>query len=266
MPQWSVARVGCSISAGTELYSLCQTAAPDGRLTARELERLADWLEASAACDVPALPFVRGLIAQAIRTGTVTPADLQALAHVLEPSFPQVLRQRASRLRLVERDSLSDPQDGASVRARNDILASACFMVAGCGGRRGSPLVPRQARAGEPVLLVAERAQGAARVVEVRSARGRPLGFVPAERAQELAPLLARGGRYRAHLIMVSSGVHAPVLVVQAFVYRGDAALGFPQASARRFAPRRLSRLSWMLVRASIALALAAAAALALRT
>lgn len=120
---------------------------------------------------------------------------------------------------------------------------------------------------GEPVLLALEGPHARAeRAVAVRTAKGKRLGLVPAHCAEALVPLLDRGARYRAHLIMVARGAQVPVLIVQAFVYRGDAQLGFPQARARRIAPRRLSPLSWTLMRASVALAIAAATAFALRT
>ncbi len=258
---------GGSVSAGAELFSLCQTAAPDGTLTSRELQRLRDWLDHSAEVDVPARAYVRELIGHIVRTGRVAPADLRALARVLEPSFPQELRRRPAALRLVGSDRMPYPDDSAAERVKNEILASACFMVAGCQSERRTPVIPRQARAGEPVLLVLERrdAPGAS-AVEVRTANGKALGFVPAQRAKDLAPLLDRGARYRAHLISVSSGVHAPVLIVQAFFYRGNAALGFQHAGARRVAPRRLSGGTWVLLRVAIALLIAAAVALVLRT
>lgn len=271
MPQQSVASKGSpvsSISPGAELFSLCQSSSPDGELSPRELGRLAAWLDRSVECDVPSWALVCELIAHAVRAGRVAPADLQTLGRVLEPSFPPELRRRRPHAsRLAGSDGMAYTDDGATERARNDVLASACFMVAGCHGRRGSARIPRQARAGEPVLLVPERpGQGVGSAVEVRTANGRLLGFVPAQRAGELAPLLDRGARYRAHLISAASGAQAPVLIVQAFVYRGDAVLGFAQSSARRVAPRRLSRLSWNLLRAGVALGIATAAALALRT
>ncbi len=256
-----------SVSAGTELFSLCQTAAADGTLTPREVQLLREWLDSSADVDVPARAYVRGLIEHSVRTGRVTPADLQELARVLEPSFPQELRRRPAALRLVGSNRMPNPDDSAAERVKNEILASACFMVAGCHSARRTPILQRQARAGEPVLLVLERHDSpAATAIQVRSANGKQLGFVPAQRAKELAPLLDRGARYRAHLISVSSGVHAPVLIVQAFFYRGNAALGFQHAGARRVAPRRLPGGTWMLLRLAVALLIAAAVALVLRT
>lgn len=266
---WSRARHAApdSISAGAELYSLCQTAAVDGSLTPRELELLRAWLDCSGEVEVPARAFVRGVIEHILARGRIGPADLQALGRVLEPSLPESLRRRPAALRLVGSQRMPYSDESATERVRNEILASACFMLAGCQSERNA-VIPRAARAGEPVLLVPERrgdGASAASVVEVRTANGKALGFVPAQRAAELAPLLERGARYRAHLISVSPGVHAPVLIVQAFFYRGDAALGFPHAGSRRIAPRRLSPRAWMLVRVAVALIIAAAAALALR-
>ncbi len=255
------------VSAGTELLSLCQTAAADGTLTRRELARLREWLDRSAEVEVPARVYVREWVEHALRSGRVAPADLQALARVLEPSLPRELRRRPAALRLVGSERMAYPDDSAAERVKNEILASACFMVAGCQSDRRTPILHRQARAGEPVLLVLERQHSSgAGTIEVRTANGKPLGFVPAHRARDLAPLLERGARYRAHLISAASGVHAPVLIVQAFFYRGNAALGFPHAGARRVAPRRLSGTRSMLLRVGIALLIAVAVAWVLRT
>jgi hypothetical protein len=256
-----------SVSAGAELYSLCQTAAADGALTVHERQLLGAWLDRSEEVDVPARAYVRELIEHIVRTGRVAPADLQALGRVLEPSFPQELRRRPAALCLVGSDRAAYRDDSAAERVKNEILASACFMVAGCQSERRTPTIQRRARAGEPVLLVVERHDAPAAVtIQVLTANGKQLGFVPAQRATELAPLLERGARYRAHLICVSSGVHAPVLIVRAFFYRGNAALGFQHAGARRVVPRHLSGATWALLRLAVALLIAAAVALVLRT
>jgi hypothetical protein len=257
-----------SVSAGAELYSLCQTAAADGALTPRELERLRAWLETSGDLEVPSRAFVRGLVEHILARGRIGPADLQALGRVLEPSLPAPLRRGPAALRLVGSDRMPYSDESAVERVRNEVLASACFMVAGCRNERRAPAPPRAARLGEPVLLVRDRsARGLTgeQTIEVRTAHGKALGYVPAHRAAELAPLLDRGARYRAHLISVSAGMHTPVLIVQTFLYRGDAALGFPHAGTRRIAPRRLSSRAWMLLRLTIAVAIAAAVALALK-
>jgi hypothetical protein len=267
MPQQRVARTGVhassSVSPGAELLSLCQTAAADGALSRHQLRLIRAWLEHSGEFEVPARDYVREVVEHILRTGKVTAADQQALARALEPCLPPQLKRAA--LRLVGSDRMHYPDESAAQRASNDILASACFMVAGCPKERRSPFAARLARAGEPVLLVRERQDAPEpNAIRVCTGNGRQLGFVPAHRAKSLAPLLDRGARYRAHLIMVSSGMHAPVLIVQAFLYRGDAVLGFQQVSARRIAPRN-PRLVWTLVRIAVALTIAAAVALVLR-
>ena len=271
IPQQRVARAAAhansGVSPGAELLSLCQTAAADGALSGHQLRLVRAWLDRSDAVEVPARAYVRELVEHILRAGKVAPADLQALGRALEPCLPRELK-RAS-LRLVGSVRMPYPGDSAAQRATNDILASACFMVANCASPRRllltRRLTRRLARAGEPALLVRERHDEVAEdTIQVRTANGKAVGFVPAHRAKTLAPLLDRGARYRAHFISVSNGAHAPVLIVQAFFYRGDAVLGFQHAGARRIAPRN-SRLAWMLVRIAIALAVASAVALVLR-
>jgi hypothetical protein len=267
MPPQRVARTGVHVSSwvspGAELLALCQTAASDGALSTRQLRLVRAWLAQSEAFEVPARAYVRELVEHVLRTRKVAPADLQALARALEPCLPRELKRAT--LRLVGSDRMHYPDDSAAQRTSNDILASACFMVAGCRSRRGFPLGPRLGHAGDPVSLVRERqADPDETTIRVCTAKGKPLGLVPAHRAKQLAPLLDRGARYRAHLISVSSGMHAPVLIVQAFLYRGDAILGFQQVRARRIGPRN-ARAAWMLVRVAVALAIATAVALVLR-
>ncbi len=255
-----------SISAGAELFSLCQTAVADGTLTRRQLELLRAWLDRSPQAEVPARTLVRELVEHVLRAGRVAPADLQALGRALEPSFPQELRRRPAALRLVGSSRMAF-RDSAAERTKNQILASACFMVADCQGERKTPMSQRQARAGDPVSLVIERRDASASdAVAVRTAHGKCLGYVPAERARELAPVLAEGARYRAYLISASSGAHVPVLIVQAFFYRGDATLGYRYSGTRRILPRRRSGFTWVLLRIAVALLVAAAVALVLRT
>jgi len=253
---------GSEVSPGAELLALCQTAASDGTLNARQLRLVRAWLAHSEEFEVPARAYVRELVEHILRSGKVAPADLQALGRALEPCLPRELKRAT--LRLVGSDRMHHPDDSAAQRTSNDILASACFMVAGCRSQRRT-FGPHLGRAGDPVTLVRERHDPPdATTIRVCTAKGKPLGLVPAHRAKVLAPLLDRGARYRAHLISVSSGMHAPVLIVQAFLYRGDAVLGFQQVHARRIGPGN-ARVAWMLVRIAVALTLATAVALVLR-
>ena len=276
MPEWKAAPAGgrvissagegAAVSAGAELYSLCQTAAADGTLSPRELALLRAWLARSEEVQVPARAYVRELLEHILRTGRVAPADLQALGRVLEPSLPRQVRHPPAALHLVGSDKMPHPDDSAAERVRNEVLASACFMVAGCPSERRASLIQREARAGEPVLLVRPRGDAPSEnAIEVRAAGGKQLGYVPEHRAKTLAPLLDRGARYRAHLISVCVGAHAPVLIVQAFLYQGNAALGSRHSGTRRIGSRPLSGRAWTVVRVAIAALIAAAVAIVLR-
>jgi len=239
----------------------------DGTLSPRELELLRAWLARSEEVDVPARACVRELLEHILRHGRVAPADLQALGRVLEPSLPKEIRRPPAAMRLVGSSRMLHPYDSAAARVRNEVVGSACFMVAGCQAEKRASIIQRAARAGEPVLLVRPRAQApSVTAIEVRTASGKQLGYVPEHRAKMLAPLLDRGARYRAHLISVCDGAHAPVLIVQAFLYRGDAALGARHGGRRHMAARPLSRGAWTLVRLAIAALIAAAVVVVLKT
>jgi len=274
MPQHGVAHAGIgkrfkantsSVSAGAELFALCQTATADGALSAREAQLLRAWMGRSREFEVPARAFVEELIEYILRHGRVTPADLQALGRALEPSLPDELQRRAAAVRVVPHEPLL-AEEGHAEPVKNEVLASACFLVAGCQSRRRARLIGRIAKVGEPILLVRRRGGfPSSNAIAVCASNGKQLGFVPEHRAQELAPLLDRVARYRAHLISVSRGMHAPILIAQAFVYRGDAVLGAQSSLTRRIAPRPGSRAAWTLVRIAVALLIAAAVAVVLR-
>ncbi len=256
---------GESVSPGTELFCLCHTATSDGTLTAKDAERLSTWLARSAGVEVPARAYVEGVVRHILDTGKVTPADLAALARALEPCLPPVLKRRRAALRAVSGARPGVPDEAhPTERNRNAVLDSACFLMADAH----PDVLARGARSGAPVLLVRERSGARSpHCIQVCTSQGKVLGFVPEQRARALAPLLDRGARYRAHVISADQGAQAPVVIVQAFLYRSDAVLGLTTSAARRVAPGVLgSRAAWMLVRLAVALAIAAGVALVLRS
>lgn len=254
------------ITASTELFSLCQTATADGSLSASELKALRVWLERSETPGVPTPRYVRGLVGEIIASGRVSTSDLHALWRSLEPALPGELgRRRPASLRLVAQGREPYQDEPTPDRVRNDLLASACFMLAGCASSRAAVL-ERHARIGEPVLLVRAKRRGrSANAIQVCAASGKPLGLVPEHYASELAPLLDRGARYRAHLRAVLNGGIAPALIVQSFLYAPSATLGLGTAAQRRMARRRTSPAIWMVIRTVVALLIALAVATVLR-
>ena len=87
----------------------------------------------------------------------------------------------------------------------------------------------------------------------------------PTAEQRQLAPLLDRAARYRAHLLQVARGEQTCVVVVQVFLYGPHAQLGLQAGSERRLS-RRGSLLGWPLVRLIVAHAIAAATAFVLRS
>ncbi|MFO7278526.1 MAG: HIRAN domain-containing protein [Pseudomonadota bacterium] len=249
---------------GAELLSLCQTAMEDGRLSARELQSLRTLREGRMRDQLAELPYIGQILDQILHTGQVMPGQLRTLQQTLEPCLPAELTRRRAKLRVVDPDWQPGEVEDTGDRLRNEVLASARFTVAGCLSDRHASTIRRHARAGQPVLLVREPDDANPHAIRVCTASGKPIGFVPAQHAKRLAPLLDRGARYRAHLTHVLAGEVAPVLLVQAYLYAADAELGAATASTRKMTRSRLAGAVWLL-RLVVGLAIAAAVAFVLK-
>jgi hypothetical protein len=256
-----------AVTSGAELFSLCQTATSDGALAADQVEALRTWLERADAHDVPSSRYVHALASEILQAGRVAPVDLQALWRALEPALPEALRRRPAGLRLVEHDGPEAEAGNGTRRAQNAVLAGACFMLADTHQARRASAVERYARAGEGVLLVrpARRASNS-NALQVCATNGRTLGLVPEHHARQLAPMLDRAARYRAHLLHVARGEQTCVVIVQVFIYGPHAQLGLQSGAERRLSRRREALLGWPLVRLLVAVLIAAAVALVLRS
>jgi HIRAN domain len=273
MPQAKVARFGArqsfmsqvseTVAPGAELFALCQTATADGALSPRELQSLRAWREHADASNVPAWKFVSGLVEHILEIGRAAPADLHALYTALESCLPAELRRKPSAIRLADREwTLRNVPTGE--RVRNEVIASAHFLIAGLNNRHAA-IIEKYAKAGAPLLLVRDKdSPQSPNTVEVRAASGKQLGFVPEQHASELAPLLDQGARYRAHLASVHNGAHAPLLIVQAYLYPPDATLGTQHTAARRMAKHGPSKV-WWFVRFAVAALIVVGVAFALR-
>jgi len=249
-----------AVAPGAELFALCQTASADGALSSRQLQTLRSWLEHTNTADVPAWKFVSGLVEHILEIGRAAPADLYALYSALESCLPKELSRRPDGMRARNAHALPTGE-----RLRNEVLASAHFLVAGGQNERFAAVIDRHAKAGAPVLLVRDReSTQSPNTVEVRTANGKQLGFVPEQHASELAPLLDQGARYRAHLASVLPGAHAPLLTVHAYLYPLDATLGLQHTGARKI-PKREPSKAWWVVRFAVAVGIAAAVAYVLR-
>ena len=253
-----------AVPPGAELFALCQTAAADGALSSRQLHSLRSWLEHTEATDVPAWKFVSGLVEHILEIGRAAPADLYALYSALESCLPKELGRRPASLRGPNPLRITHAVPTGE-RLRNEVLASAHFLVASGQSDRFAVAIERHAKAGAPVLLVRDRASTQSpHTVQVRTANGKQLGFVPEQHARELAPLLDQGARYRAHLAGVLPGAHAPLLTVHAYLYPLDATLGSQHTGVRKI-PKREPSKAWWILRFGIAVMIALGVAYALR-
>jgi hypothetical protein len=249
-----------AVAPGAELFALCQTASADGALSSRQLQTLRAWLEHTNTAEVPAWKFVSGLVEHILEIGRAAPADLYALYSALETSLPKELGRRPDSSRA--RNAYALP---TGERLRNEVLASAHFLVAGAQSDRFATAIDRYAKVGAPVLLARDRDNTQSpNTVQVWTANGKQLGFVPEQHASELAPLLDQGARYRAHLASVLLGSHAPLLTVHAYLYPLDATLGSQHTGARKFRKREPSK-AWWALRFLVAAAIAAAVAYVLK-
>jgi hypothetical protein len=254
-----------AVAPGAELFALCQTAAADGALSSRELQTLRSWLEHTNGTDVPAWKFVRGLVEHILEIGRVAHADIYALYSALESCLPKELGRRPTPLRGATNPEWATHTLPTGERLRNEVLASAHFLVAGSQSDRFASAIHRHAKASAPVLLVRDRESAhSPNAVQVRAANGKQLGFVPEQHASELAPLLDQGARYRAHLASVLPGAHAPLLTVHAYLYPLDATLGGQHTGARKIPKREPSKVWWAL-RLAVAVMIAAGVAFVLR-
>lgn len=267
MPRSGAARTGFEEPAtlAAELLALCQSGAAERELGPRERAALSVWLAHARGAAVPAWSYVRDLVEHIVTAGRATPADLQSLCRALEPVLPLELRPRRPAPLRVVHSSWSEEADAAGgERLRNAVLASAHFTVVDCLAERHERAIARYARAGDPVLLLRDRSEGAPpHAIDVCAANGKPLGRVPDRPARQFAPLLDQGARYRAHLSRVERGACSPVLIVQAHLYGADATLGALPSGARRFDQRGSAAALWLL-RLAVGTSLATAVALVL--
>jgi len=266
MSQPSVARHTMpGTASGAELLALCQTAAVDGSLSARELKSLHAWrAQAGDSSYSASEDFVRQIVDRILTVGKVPDGELQALQTAVEPALPLELRRRPN-LRVLPSDEFVDAVDAEDVeRLNNEVLASARFVVANC--HRRANVIAKHARTGDPVVLVRDTRSDSLspHAVKVCVANGKQIGFIPEQHAKELAPLLDQGARYTAHLTRLLPSEHAPVAVVQAYLYSSHATLGSLSAGTRRLTRSRL-RGSWPVVRIVVGVLIAALVAVALR-
>lgn len=228
---------------GAELLSLCQVTTADGSISDEEVASLRAWLNEHGEEDLPAISHLRNVLEAIVADGCITAEERRDLHIALEAILPPDIRSVAKRARRTreekEKDQLRiqrhlERERQRSELDRNSPIEHLDFMVAGVRYEGRSALVERYARVGQPAYLVRDRGNRYSRnAVEVRTASGHQIGFVPEDDAQDLAPLLDSGHPYIARIKKILTASRYPIPVVVADVYRRDADLpGLVEAEA----------------------------------
>ncbi len=220
---------------GAELLSLCQVVTTDGSLSDEEVSSLRGWLQEHKNEELPAISHLTKVVETIVADGRVTAEERRELYIALEDVLPLDVRAIAKKARRSaeekEKDRLRlrrelEKERQRDERERNSPIEHWDFMVAGAKYEGRPALIERYAQTAAPAFLVRDRANKYSRnAVEVRTASGHQIGFVPEEDASDLAPLLDGGHPYLAQIKKILTGGRYPIPVVVADVYRKDASV-----------------------------------------
>jgi hypothetical protein len=205
----------------------------DGSLSDEEVSSLRAWLDEHRNEDLPAISHLTKVVETIVADGYVTAEERRDLYLALESVLPPDVRATAKRARRSaeekEKDRLRlqqalEKERLRDERERNSPIEHWDFMVAGAKYDGRPALIERYAQTAAPAFLVRDRANKYSRnAIEVRTASGHQIGYVPEEDASDLAPLLDGSHPYFAQIKKILTGGRYPIPVVVADVYRKDA-------------------------------------------
>ncbi len=231
----SLTKIQRQSAVGAELLSLCQVVTTDGSLSDEEVSSLRGWLQEHKDEDLPAISHLTKVVETIVADGRVTAEERRELYIALEDVLPPDVRAIAKKTRRSaeekEKDRLRlrrelEKERQRDERERNSPIEHWDFMVAGAIYEGRPALIERYAQTTAPAFLVRDRANKFSRnAVEVRTASGHQIGFVPEEDASDLAPFLDGGHPYFAQIKKILTGGRYPIPVVVADVYRKDASV-----------------------------------------
>jgi hypothetical protein len=214
---------------GAELLSLCQSTTADGRFSDEEIGFLREWLEAHRREDLPAISHLIPVVERITADGVITPDERRGMYMAVEMVLPPDVRSVAQRARRSvdeqEKERLRveralERERAQQERNRNESLLRLDFMVAGVRHEGRPALIERHVREGDDVRLKrAPENPHSDHAIEVRTADGHHIGFVPDDDAGELASLLDGGYPYRARVKKILTGGRYPIPVVIADVF-----------------------------------------------
>ncbi|MBI4205454.1 MAG: HIRAN domain-containing protein [Betaproteobacteria bacterium] len=243
---------------GAELLSLCQAVTTDGSFSDEEISSLREWLQEHKGEDLPAISHLIPVVEKVIADGRITPDERRELFIAVETILPSDVRAVARTARRTveqqEKDRLRlqwqlEKERQREERERDSPIERWDFMVAGSRYEGRPALINRYAEVGAPAYLVRDPNNGYSRnAIEVRTASGHQIGFVPEEDAADVAPLLDSGHPFLAHIKKILTGGRYPIPVVVAEAYRKDARIQTPP-QPQAHAPRTTYRAGRVLGR-----------------
>jgi len=216
---------------GAELLSLCQSATADGRLSTSEIEELRTWLDSKGVTELPAVDYLRELVARVVADGVITPEEQKAVHRAIESVLPKELRLQALDARLaVEQSERAEGRLGREReredKLRNARIANSNFMVAGVRYEERPAVIARHCEPGCPVQLVRDAEnQYSKHAIAVFVENRRQIGCVPEIFAEGLAPLLDEGARVDSWITKILGEGRSPIPVVQAIFYGRDSTI-----------------------------------------
>ena len=198
-----------------ELLALCDPIAENGRFQPTEVAALKEWLETYATGAFTPQEQIVSMIQRALSVGMITDSERVALRTAIDRLLPPDTRE-------VVRTGRSK---GPAKRAPDNVpIDSYRFRVSGSREAERATHIARYAFEGDEVLLVRDSKNAHSRsAIRVRLLAGFDIGYVSELDARTMAPHLDENLPYIATIKRVVRGGRAPLPIVAADFFRGDA-------------------------------------------
>lgn len=198
-----------------DLLAICDPISENGRLLPSEVAALNEWVATYAAGAVVPHDQIVALLRRMLSVGVITDGERAELRSGIDRLLPPDTRDalRAAR------------KKGPAKRAADDVpIDSYRFIVAGTRDLERSTHIARYAFEGDEVLLVRDPKNARSRsAIIVRLLAGFDIGYVPELEARTMAPHVDENLPYIATVNRVVRGGHAPIPVITADFFRGEA-------------------------------------------
>ena len=223
----SISSAEAQEGAAADLVALLQSVTSDGRISNDEIRALHRWIRENQDCGLPSLQLLKDTIESICADGRVSDEERVELATVIERVLPPDLRAIAKQRRrlesLAQRErERAEQQAAAAQAALRTPSFDFDFLVAGVA-YEGRSNITTCMQDDQPVFLIRDRRNTFSQnAIEVRTAEGFQIGYVPEDQAVDLAPLLDNGYRHIARVKKMWQGRSHLIPVILAEIYPPD--------------------------------------------